>query len=84
MIATARARYSNGALVPLEPLGLEEGREVVLRIEDGAGFGPAGTSVLEMFERLHQAVPPETWERLPADGLKNIDHYLYSAPKEKE
>ena len=28
MIASVRVRFSNGALVPLEPLDLEEGREV--------------------------------------------------------
>jgi predicted DNA-binding antitoxin AbrB/MazE fold protein len=84
MIATVRARYLNGTLVPLEPLGLEEGREVVIKIEDGAGLGPAEDSVLEMFERLHQSAPPETWDSLPADGAKNIDHYLYGAPKEEE
>ena len=35
MIAKVKARYVNGALLPLEPLELEEGREVVISIEDG-------------------------------------------------
>ena len=34
MIASVKARYSNGALVPLEPLDLEEGKEVVVSVED--------------------------------------------------
>ena len=34
MIASVRARYSNGALVPLEPLDLEEGREVMVSVEE--------------------------------------------------
>ena len=33
MIANVRARFSNGALVPLEPLDLEEGDEVTVSIE---------------------------------------------------
>ena len=34
MIASVRARYSNGALVPMEPLDLEEGREVMVSVEE--------------------------------------------------
>ena len=34
MIANVKARYSNGALVPLVPLDLEEGEEVMVSIED--------------------------------------------------
>ena len=34
MITNVKARYSNGALVPLEPLDLEEGKEVTVSIED--------------------------------------------------
>ena len=41
-MATVRARYEKGVLTPLEPLDLEEGKEVVVSIEgapvtDGAG-----------------------------------------------
>ena len=34
MIANVKARYSNGVLVPLVPLDLEEGKEVMVSIED--------------------------------------------------
>lgn len=34
MITSVKARYSNGALVPLEPLDLEEGKEVTVSIEE--------------------------------------------------
>ena len=37
MIAKVKARYVNGALLPLEPLELEEGREVVIRHRGWAG-----------------------------------------------
>ena len=33
MIANVRARFSNGVLMPLEPLDLEEGREVMVSID---------------------------------------------------
>ncbi len=34
MMTSIRARYTNGALVPLEPLDLEEGAEVTVSVED--------------------------------------------------
>ena len=34
MIAKARARFSGGALHPLEPLDLAEGQEVVVSVEE--------------------------------------------------
>ena len=34
MATTVNARYENGALRPLEPLDLDEGREVKVTIED--------------------------------------------------
>ena len=33
-MATVRARYEKGVLTPLEPLDLEEGKEVVVSVED--------------------------------------------------
>ncbi|MCY4575941.1 MAG: antitoxin family protein [Chloroflexi bacterium] len=35
-MATIRARYEKGVLTPLEPLDLEEGKEVVVSVEDVA------------------------------------------------
>ena len=36
MITTVKARYTNGALVPLEPLDLKEGEEILLTVEEKA------------------------------------------------
>ena len=33
-MATIRARYEKGVLTPLEPLDLEEGKEVVVSVQD--------------------------------------------------
>ena len=84
MIANVKARYSNGVLTPLDPLYLEEGKVVVLSIEDAAPQANGRESVLEMFERLRNSVPPDTWDDLPADLVKNKKHYLYGHPKEAE
>ena len=40
MIAKVKARFSNGMLIPLEPLDLEEGREYMITIE----YEPAPSS----------------------------------------
>lgn len=84
MIASVKARYSNGALVPLEPLDLEEGKEVVVSVEDATPQANGEESILEMFERLRNSVPPDTWDALPTDLVKNKKHYLYGHPKEVE
>ena len=84
MIANVKARYSNGVLTPLDSLDLEEGKVVVLSIEDAAPQADGTESVLEMFERLRNSVPPDTWDGLPTDLAKNKKHYLYGHPKEAE
>ena len=40
MIANVKARYSDGVLTPLEPLDLEEGKEVLVSIEDASQASP--------------------------------------------
>ena len=84
MISNVKARYTNGTLVPLEPLELEEGKEVIVSIEETPQPASTGQSILEMFERLRKSVPPDTWDDLPTDLVKNKKHYLYGHPKEAE
>ncbi len=81
MIANVKARFSNGVLTPLEPLDLEEGKEVVVSIEDAPPPAKGKESILEMFERLRKSVPPEAWDNMPTDGAKNYKHYLYGHPR---
>ena len=81
MIANVKARYSNGVLTLLEPLDLEDGKEVMVSIEDALPPVMARESILEMFERLRKSVPPEAWDDMPTDGAKNYKHYLYGHPK---
>ncbi|MEY2979363.1 MAG: hypothetical protein RLZZ435_3502, partial [Cyanobacteriota bacterium] len=33
---------------------------------------------------IHAEVPWSEWEKLPEDMAKNVDHYLYGAPKVEE
>ncbi len=86
MIRNVKAKFTNGTIVPLEPLDIEEGREVVVSIEDATLEQPAKKteSILEMFERLRKSVPPDAWDGLPTDLAKNKKHYLYGHPKEED
>ena len=83
-MSTVRAKYENGALTPLEHLDLEEGAEVVVSIEDAPPPAEGKESILEMFDRLRKSVPPDTWDNMPTDLVKNKKHYLYGHPKEEE
>jgi hypothetical protein len=39
------------------------------------------SSLLEFLDNFSNTIPQEEWEKLPSDMAKNIDHYLYGAPK---
>jgi len=83
MIANIKARYPKGVLTPLEPLDLEEGKEVVVSIEDPP---PARglAAIVERVKDLQKDIPAEAWDDLPTDLAKNKKHYLYGHPKEDD
>ncbi|MCY4651674.1 MAG: antitoxin family protein [Dehalococcoidia bacterium] len=99
MIANVKARFSKGALMPIEPLDLEEGAEVTLRIVNVASANPDSPSsqqpeedrsadtgthpVIAMIDRLRAEIPELEQETAPTDGAKNYKHYLYGFPKEE-
>ena len=82
MTTTVRATYADGVLTPLEPLDIEEGREVTLSIEDAASPKRGLAGIVEAVQELHRTIPLEAWDALPADGAKNYKHYLYGHPKD--
>ena len=84
MIPHVKGKFANGVLTPLEPLDLEEGKEVVVSIEDTPTPTKGKESLLEMFERLRKSVPQDTWDHLPTDLVMNKKHYLYGHPREVE
>ncbi len=77
MIANVKARFSNGVLTPLEPLDLEEGKEVVVSIDDAPLPDTETPSLLDMIDELHKSVPQDLWSNGPSDGAKNYKHHLY-------
>ena len=100
MITNVKARFSNGSLTPLQPLDLDEGAEVTLRIvnvtskasepaappqpEKERARGSGTHPVIAMIDRLRAEIPASADDDLPTDLSKNIDHYLYGAPKESD
>ncbi len=100
MVSNVKARYSNGTLMPLEPLEIEEGAEVTLRIVKVASANTNPTAprqteeehapdcethpVITMIDRLRAEIPELDQETAPTDGAKNYKHYLYGHPKENE
>ena len=83
MIANVKAKYSKGVLTPLEPLDLEEGKEVVVSIED---LPPTRglAAIVERVKDLQKEIPSEAWDDLPTDLAKNKKHYLYGHPKDDD
>ena len=85
MIANVKARYSKGVLTPLEPLDLEEGKEVLVSIEDAHTTGQWGgdhpRDVPEAQEFRARRTPGTT---CPPTLLRTKKHYLYGHPKEDD
>ena len=89
MITNVKARFTNGALVPLEPLDLEEGREVTVSVDETpreVGEQKEGPllRILQKVQERQAELPADTWDGLPTDLVKNKKHYLYGHPKEEE
>jgi len=52
MARAIRARYENGVLKPLEKLDLEEGEEVIVRVEKKVAYG-----LVELIKELREETP---------------------------
>jgi Arc/MetJ-type ribon-helix-helix transcriptional regulator len=37
--------------------------------------------IWEVADELRKSIPQEEWDRLPADGASQHDHYIYGTPK---
>ena len=84
MTARVKAKFTNGHIVPLEPLDIEEGAEVVVAIENATPPKRGLAAIAESVRELHKDIPPEEWDDLPTDLAMNKKHYLYGHPKEED
>jgi predicted DNA-binding antitoxin AbrB/MazE fold protein len=78
MSFTIEAVYENGVLKPAEPLPLKEHEKVRVTVEQNQ------MSLAERIVARAHALPPETLDKLPADGAAQHDHYIYGTPKRPE
>jgi Arc/MetJ-type ribon-helix-helix transcriptional regulator len=46
-----------------------------------AAAAPAHKPIWEVAADIRNSVPAEEWEKLPADGAEQHDHYIYGTPK---
>jgi Arc/MetJ-type ribon-helix-helix transcriptional regulator len=37
--------------------------------------------IWEIAVELRKSIPPEEWDKLPKDGARQHDHYIYGTPK---
>jgi predicted DNA-binding antitoxin AbrB/MazE fold protein len=78
MPLTVEAIYENGVLKPSQPLPLQDRVKVTITVEERQ------PSLAERIVARARALPPETLERLPADGASQHDHYIYGTAKRPE
>jgi hypothetical protein len=93
MTVRKRVTIKPGGTIEITDPGLPPGQEaeVTVVVEPYATRHAAGDSIsgseLPVWERIVEigaAVPTEDWARVPRDLAKNLDHYLYGAPKEED
>ena len=65
---------------------IRKGLELLQARDEDACKLPSQTefSAWEALSKLASEVPDEDWARIPADLSKNLDHYLYGAPRTAE
>jgi hypothetical protein len=54
------------------------------KISEEAEGTPDSRPFWERILELGASIPEEEWDKVPRDLSKNLDHYLYGAPKEEE
>ena len=47
----------------------------------GPGTPPKRKPLWERAAELRQSIPAEEWDKLPTDGARQLDHYIYGSPK---
>jgi hypothetical protein len=80
LAATAKQPAGQGSLGAMRDAAaeLDEAAEHAMKRREQA---TAPQSILDMVDELRKQVPPEEFAKLPADGAKQLDHYLYGSPK---
>ncbi len=88
MSTSIKTDASGAVTLPAElcrAAGLAPGADLVAEVEAGRiVVQPVGPSLAERIVAQARKLPPETLDRLPADGASQHDHYIYGTPKRPE
>lgn len=93
MTIRQRVKILPGGTIEIHDPELPDGAEaevtVVVEPRDEMGFedleyDPTVPPIWETVVAIGASVPEEEWDKVPRDLSKNLDHYLYGAPKEEE
>jgi len=80
-MTTLTARYDGKVLIPEQPVDLPTGVTLRVTVEVAAPDAPP-KAPWQLAVEIGEAVPPGEWARVPTDGARNLDHYLYGAPRD--
>jgi hypothetical protein len=81
------ANLENTIREKVKALPVEKQERVLSLVEEmlseinGAQVRVSMRPLWEIAEEISSQVPLEEWEKLPADGAEQHDHYLYGSPK---
>lgn len=84
------ATFEHGVFRPTEPVQLPEGCQVELSVvplttqptDHSTATTTPRESIEDQLRRIADTVPPEEWDRLPADLSDRLDHYIYQSKSE--
>jgi hypothetical protein len=94
MTIRERVSIKPGGLIEIRrpdlPVGAEA--EVIVILESQSEeqdfqdleYDPTVPPIWETVVAIGASIPEEEWDKVPRDLSKNLDHYLYGAPKEEE
>ena len=81
LLVRGRAEFSAPDGATKRILSVEE---VSVQKAEEAPFDPEARPIWETVVELGASVPDDEWAKVPTDLSKNLDHYLYGAPKVEE
>ena len=71
------ARYPDGVFIPLEPVKLDEGAEVIMSITPVVADRSGGKGLLQIIDELDAEHPSADLTALPVDLAENVKRYPY-------
>lgn len=70
--------------IRIEFSATDRDRTTATRRPDAKSMVQPARPLLEVIDELMADVPQSVWDKVPTDLARNLDHYLYGAPKEDE